>query len=106
MTEQRNLPIGAAYAAQPGCLSAAPLSGVSGIATRLVPFAKTTGGRRGGSLPHPRTGAAGQNETLVSQYPGGFPSRDIGNVPSNERQAGVMTGMFGSGDAGRWEPLR
>ena len=106
MTKQGNFRIGAADAAQPGYFGTAPLSGVSAIATLLEPVAEIAGGQRGQSLHQRRTCAVGQNETLVLQYVGGFPSRDIVNERSNEKQAGVMARIFGAQDAGRWEPLR
>jgi hypothetical protein len=110
MTKQINLPAAAADAAKPGYLGTIRLSGVSAIATSLELAARATAGRRGRLLHHLWTFAADQNETLVSQYFGGFPSRDIVNEPSNAisnaRQAGVMTGIFGLRDAGRWESLK
>ena len=105
MTQQRNFPIGAADAAQPGYPGTAPLSGVSVIATRLQSVAEATGGQRERLLRHRRTWAAGQNETLVSQYLHGFPSRDMVNGRSSETQAGAMVRIFGQ-DAGRSEPPR
>ena len=106
MTRQINFSVAAADAAGPGYLGTIRLSGVSAIATRLESAAEATRGRRGRLLRHRGTCAADQNETLVSQYFGGFPSRDIVNEPSNERQTGVMTRIFGLRDAGRWESLR
>jgi hypothetical protein len=79
MTKQRNLPIGAADAAQPGYPGTAPLSGVSVIATTPELLAEATGWQRGGALHHRRTSTAVQNGTLVSQYVGSFPARDMVN---------------------------
>jgi hypothetical protein len=79
MTKQRNFPIGAADAAQPGYPGAAPLSGASVIATLPESLARATGRQRGGALHHRRTCTAVQNGTLVSQYVGSFPARDMVN---------------------------
>ena len=91
MTKQINFPVAAADAVKPGYLGTIRLSGVSVIATRLELAAEATRGQRARLLHHRGTCAADQNETLVSQYFGGFPSRDIVNEPSNERQVRVMT---------------
>jgi len=84
MTKQINLPAAAADAAKPGHLGTIRLSGVSVIATPLELAAWATPWRRGRLLHHLRTFATDQNETLVSQYFGGLPSRDIVNEPSTQ----------------------
>ena len=94
MTKQTKYLVAAADAAKPGYLGTIRLSGASAIATRLESVTEVTRGQRGRLLHRRRTCAAVQNGTLVSQYLIGFPSRDIVNEPSNQRQAGVMTRIF------------
>lgn len=107
MTKQTHFPVAAAEAAMPDYPGTVRLSGVSAIATRLKSVTDAACEPRGWLLHHRRTCAAVQNETLVSQYFGGFPSRDMVrdmvNRPTGKRG---MTRIFRWQEAGGWEPLR
>jgi len=80
MTKQTNFPVTAADAAKPGHRGTTRLSGVSAFATRPELAAEAIRGQRERLLRHRRTCTVVQNETLVSQYFGGFPSRDMTRI--------------------------
>ena len=86
MINQIDFSVATADAAKPVHLGTIRLFGVSAFATRPELAVQAIGGQRGPLLQHGGTCAAAQNETLVSQYVGGFPSRDMTGIADGGRR--------------------